>query len=303
MIDAKTASTSDTATKNHYRISRNLHLLCSIVSRTATPGNDMKRFALCSLLCDRNNISQYRSFSPLRSMVSKSTNGNATRVCFNHAGASPSPQSVIDCVFEHMELEHSIGGYAAAEIAGKELSMVYQSVAELINSPSPDEIALVESATVAWTRVFYSMVELQSKRIDDCPVILISEAEYAANVVAASQWARDNDWTVLAIPSAANLEGLSSGVVDLTVLDSMLLGRYEYKKRGKSVLLDPSKIAMVCITHIPTNSGIVNPVEAIGQRISKFNIARGKSSEFQVLYLVDACQVRRRGACIVCSFQ
>jgi selenocysteine lyase/cysteine desulfurase len=49
---------------------------------------------------------------------------------------------------------------------------------------------------------------------------------------------------------------------------------------------------MVCITHIPTNSGIVNPVEEIGQKISKFNTEQSKLSEPQILYLVDACQVR-----------
>jgi cysteine desulfurase/selenocysteine lyase len=247
----------------------------------------------CLLLCRPGIPSLLLRRYPIspRFMSLASDNDKMTRICLNHAGASPSPQSVIDRVVEHMQLEQAIGGYAAVAVARKEMSEVYQIVAELINAQSPDEIALVESATVAWTRVFYSMAERLLKRSNDCDVILISEAEYAANVVAASQWARENNWTVLAIPSGVTPDGVSTGIVDLHALNSMVLGSYEYRKHGESVLLDPSRIAMVCITHIPTNSGIVNPVEEIGQRISKFNTEQSKLSEPQVLYLVDACQV------------
>jgi cysteine desulfurase/selenocysteine lyase len=248
----------------------------------------------CLLLCRPGirNLSLRRYPISPRFMSLASDNDKMTRICLNHAGASPSPQSVIDRVVEHMQLEQAIGGYAAAEVGRKEVSEVYQIVAKLINAQSPDEIALVESATVAWTRVFYSMAERQLEKRNDCDVILISEAEYASNVVAASQWARENNWTVLAIPSAVTPDGVSTGIVDLHALDSMVLGSYEYRKYGESVLLDPSRIAMVCITHIPTNSGIVNPVEEIGQKISKFNTEQSKLSEPQILYLVDACQVR-----------
>jgi len=50
--------------------------------------------------------------------------------------------------------------------------------------------------------------------------------------------------------------------------------------------LDPSRIAIACITHVPTNSGIVNPVVEIGDRIAEFNARQQQ----QILYLVDACQ-------------
>merc|ERR1712070_826553 len=128
-------------------------------------------------------------------------------------------------------------------------------------------------------------------------VILISEAEYAANVVAACQWAKDHDdhWMVLAIPSSNSSSG-STGMIDLEVFDSMLEGTFHYKdKSGVDVKLDPSSIALVCITHVPTNSGIVNPVEEIGNRISTYNKQRkdeqGERSYLNsIKYLVDACQ-------------
>jgi len=84
--------------------------------------------------------------------------------------------------------------------------------------------------------------------------------------------------------------------VDLRILQAMLEGRYDYRNpvNGEAVRLDPSHIAMVCITHVPTNSGIVNPVERIGQLIADCNNSNtnGPQSDNapRIFYLVDACQ-------------
>jgi len=241
----------------------------------------------------------------------------------NHAGASPSPQRVLDRVYTHLKLEQDEGGYAAQNAVqdSGELNKVYRDIAKLIHAidtpiekessvaTTTPEIALVESATVGWTRAFYAMVQRDEHErkarfeVDgNLPstttrVILISEAEYAANIVAACQWARDHNdnWMVLAIPSS-NSDNSSTGMVDLKVFDSMLKGTFRYKnKSGVDVCLDPSSIAIVCITHIPTNSGIVNPVEGIGERISSYNKRQKRQkSEGSYLnsikYLVDACQ-------------
>ncbi len=236
-------------------------------------------------------------------------------VNLNHAGASPSPSRVLDRVCAHLKLEQDIGGYAAQNVVqdSGELDKVYCDVAKLIHattaSENGQEIALVESATVGWTRAFYAMAQrdeqerrASSKANGDTVssrtrVILISEAEYAANVVAACQWAKDQDdhWIVLAIPSLNSSSG-STGMVDLEVFDSMLEGTFHYKDTsGVDVKLDPSSIALVCITHVPTNSGIVNPVEEIGKRISTYNNQRKEEQTERsylntIKYLVDACQ-------------
>ena len=221
-------------------------------------------------------------------------NSSPPRICLNHAGASPSSQDVIDRVIQHLQLEQKVGGYAAAEEVADELGSVYNRIADLVNAKSKTEIALVESATVAWTRAFYSMAgrQLKKKGKDHSGVILISEADYAANVVAASQWARDHNWIVLAIPSTKTYDGDSTGVVDLEVLQSMLSGTYEYKVSGERFLLDPTKIALACITEVPTNSGIVNPVAEIGKLLQEHNLKYGQINDPGILYLVDACQVR-----------
>lgn len=218
---------------------------------------------------------------------------------FNHAGASPSPPSVIERVKQHLELEQEIGGYAAAEAVTEELNSIYRSIATLIHADSPNEIALVESATVGWTRAFYAMTAKQLRDNPTRNVILISEAEYAANVVSACQWARSHEWTVLAIPSSTSTTHHDSndavttntGKVDIMVLHQMLEGNYHYTdpRDGSTTRLDPHSIALVCITHVPTNSGIVNPVERIGALVSDYNDVHNTVS-VPILYLVDACQ-------------
>lgn len=216
------------------------------------------------------------------------------RIHLNHAGASPSPAQVVERVQRHTDLEQSVGGYEAAERASDELEGVYQSVADLIRA-GKDEIALVESATVAWTRAFYAMADakLREHPANKRQVILISDAEYAACVVPVCQWARDHGWTVLSIPSTkVDTENgiVSTGIVDVNMLQTMLDGKYPYKnEKGETELLDPSSIAMVCVAHVPTNSGIVNPVEEIGSLIADFNSQKNTGLQ-HLFYLVDSCQ-------------
>lgn len=242
-----------------------------------------------------------------------------SRIHLNHAGASRPPKAVTDRVAKHLQLEQDIGGYAAQDtvLGTGDVDRVYDAVGRLIHAAAPHlEIALVESATVGWTRAFYAMVQQEQLAVEgqivaggrnqgtkssktSKRVILLSEAEYAANVVAACQWARDHsNWMVLSIPSSicdsakGNGARISTGMVDLGALDDMLAGKFYYQETRdgeapRQTLLDPSSIAVVAITHVPTNSGIVNPVEEIGQRIKAFN---KQHSGHRIKYLVDACQ-------------
>jgi cysteine desulfurase/selenocysteine lyase len=97
---------------------------------------------------------------------------------------------------------------------------------------------------------------------------------------------------VLSIPSTtykdSNGDVRSTGIIDLWVLDDMLSGRWSFGRE----LLDPESICMICITHIPTNSGIINPVNDIGQLIQEHNKKWVDEKSFipKCFYLVDACQ-------------
>ena len=223
----------------------------------------------------------------------------ATSLCFNHAGASPSSAAVVHCMTQHLQLEQRLGGYQAARTVQDELAAVYTRAAQLIHAASPHEIALTESATVAWTRLFYAFCahhqeqehgRHRRRQSSHKKVILVAQAEYAANLVAASQWATTHPgWTVQALPSVVDENGQNTGKVDMDALKSMLAGKYRI---NDNTILDPASIAVVCVTHVPTNAGIVNPMTEIGQCLADYNNnnQRRNGDNGKILYLADTCQ-------------
>lgn len=170
---------------------------------------------------------------------------------FNNAGSSLMPQAVLDAQIEHLQLEARIGGHAAAAQAHESVQRVYHAAAELIGA-APDEIASVENATRAWDMAFYSIPFKPGDRI------LTAKSEYASNYIAFLQVARKTGAVVEVIPNDEH------GQTSVDALREMM----------------DEKVRLIAITHIPTNGGLVNPVNEIGQ------VAR----EAGVLYLVDACQ-------------
>ena len=90
------------------------------------------------------------------------------------------PPPVLSAVTSHLRLESEVGGYLAAEEAGERLASVYESIAGLIGAEDVEEIALVEGATVAWTRAFYSIAECtEETNVGEGDVMVCSEMEYA----------------------------------------------------------------------------------------------------------------------------
>jgi len=174
---------------------------------------------------------------------------------FNNAGASPMPLPVLDKFKEILDREHEIGGYAAAAEYSLDFVKTRRMITKLINAESDNEIALVDSATTAWIRAFYSV----NLKKDD--IILTCEAEYAANFVAMLQQAKRSGAKIEIIPSD------STGLIDLSVLENSL-------KNANGA------VKVVCLTWIPTNGGLVNPAELVGQLTKKY----------KALYIVDACQ-------------
>ncbi|MEY9110130.1 cysteine desulfurase/selenocysteine lyase [Bradyrhizobium yuanmingense] len=172
-------------------------------------------------------------------------------VYLHNAGAALMPTPVAAAMKQHIDLESAIGGYTASDREAQRLDAVYGSVARLLNA-APDEIALVENATVAWQMAFYSLPFRKGDRI------LTAEAEYAANYVAFLQVAKRTGAVIDVVPSDA------SGELDLDALERMI----------------DERVKLIAITWVPTNGGLVNPAEAIGR------IARAHG----IPYLLDACQ-------------
>ncbi len=166
-------------------------------------------------------------------------------------GAALMPEAVVDAIVEHTELEARIGGYEAYQARADDLDATYDSVARLLNA-RPQEIALVENATVGWCLAFYSLPLKEGDRILTC------EAEYAANYVAYLQRAKRDGIIIDVVPSDA------SGALDVLALEDMITER----------------TALIATTWIPTNGGLINPAEKIGA------IAKAHDIPF----LLDACQ-------------
>jgi selenocysteine lyase/cysteine desulfurase len=161
------------------------------------------------------------------------------------------PEPVLEAQLRHLRQEAAIGGYEAADAADERREAVYASIARLVNC-APQEIALVENATVAWDMAFYSIALRPGDRI------LTARAEYASNYIAFLQAARRTGAVVETVSSD------DSGALDVAALERMI----------------DERVRLIAITHVPTNGGLVNPAAQIGQ------VARRHG----ILYLLDACQ-------------
>lgn len=171
---------------------------------------------------------------------------------FNHAGDSPTPDPVLQVMIDHLRLESEIGGYEAAALRADQLAATYTSIADLINADA-DEIAIIENATRAWDMLFYSLPFQPGDRI------LTAANEYGSNVIAQLQMAK-RGVSLEVIPSDA------SGALDPQALRAML----------------DERVRLVAITHMPTNGGLIQPVEAVGRVLAE--------SGSEAVYLLDACQ-------------
>lgn len=170
---------------------------------------------------------------------------------FNNAGSSLVAQPTYEAVKKYWEDELILGGYETHRKYNKEINDFYQVAARLINA-QPTEIAFTESATVAWRKAFNA---IPFKKGD---IILTSRVEYGSNYIAYLQLQQQKGIIIKVIPSEEN------GQVSVSALRKLI----------------NRNVKLISITHIPTNGGLVNPVEEIGEIARRNNI----------LYLVDACQ-------------
>jgi cysteine desulfurase/selenocysteine lyase len=179
------------------------------------------------------------------------TPGCAQVAHFNNAGASLPPRPVIDAVVGHLEREAQIGGYEAEAEAHERLEAVYDELAALLGCDR-DEVAVVENATRAWDMAFYAL------RFGAGDRILCARAEYESNVIAFLQVAQRTGARVEYVPNDEH------GQVSIDALREAI----------------DERVKLIAITHVPSNGGLVNPVEEIGA------IARAAG----ITYLVDGCQ-------------
>jgi selenocysteine lyase/cysteine desulfurase len=180
------------------------------------------------------------------------TAGCANVIHLNNAGASLMPNMVSETIVDHVHLEANIGGYEASALRADAVKEFYNQAGRLL-SCRPGNIAFTSSATDSYSRA------LSSIPFKSGDVILTSNDDFISNQI---QFLSLQKRLGVKIARVQNAKG---GGIDLNDLDHQLK------------TLHPR---LLSITHIPTNSGLVQPVKQIGEIVSKYDTT----------YLLDACQ-------------
>jgi selenocysteine lyase/cysteine desulfurase len=180
------------------------------------------------------------------------TPGCEQRIHLNNAGAALPPLPVLQVMQEYLDFEARTGGYEAADARAGEIAGFYEAIAQLLHTRAHN-IAFAGSATDAYARV------LSAIPFRPGDVILTTDNDYVSNQIAFL--ALQKRYGIRLIRARDRAEG----GVDVGDFEALL-------KKHRPVL--------AAVTHIPTNSGLVQPVQAIGK------ICRDNG----VWYLVDACQ-------------
>jgi selenocysteine lyase/cysteine desulfurase len=180
------------------------------------------------------------------------TPGCERLVHLNNAGSALTPTPVRAAVAAHLALENETGGYEAADARADALGEAYGALARLLGT-APRNLAMQQNSTVAFAQAFAAF--------DLAPgdLILTSRADYASNQIMYLALARRRGVEVIRAPDAPE------GGIDPQAVRELVARRLP---------------AIVALTWVPTNSGLVQPAGAVGE------ICRDAG----VPYILDACQ-------------
>lgn len=184
--------------------------------------------------------------------IRNETPGCKKKIHFNNAGASLPPKVVTDAINEYISFESLHGGYESADIWSTEISEFYSSTGKLLGTDAKN-IAFTSSATSAFA------LALSSIHFQKNDTIVIANEDYISNQIAFLSL--QNRFGVKLIRA----KSLAAGGIDLNDLEK---------------LMDQHQPKLVSISHVPTNTGLIQPVEQIGSLCNKRGIP----------YLLDACQ-------------
>lgn len=170
----------------------------------------------------------------------------------NSAGASIPPSIVTKTIIDYLKKEEQVGGYKLMDIEKENLEEFYNISAQLIHA-EPRNMAFASSATDAFGKAL-SAIPFQNGDI-----ILTTDNDYVSNHIQYNSLKERFDIQVKRIRSLAN------GDLDIEHMEA---------------LINERQPRLCAISHIPTNSGLVQDAEAVGRVCKKY----------EVLYLLDACQ-------------
>ncbi len=162
------------------------------------------------------------------------------------------PSVVVSAIRSHLEREAILGGYESEDEAAPRVRDAYDAIGALLNAAARN-VAIVENATVGFFQA------LSAFDFQPGDVIVTTRNDYISNQLAYLSLARRRGVVI------RRAEDLPVGGVDP---DSV-----------RSLLHDP-RVRLLAVTWVPTNSGLIQPVEVLGE------VAEAAG----VPYLVDACQ-------------
>lgn len=186
------------------------------------------------------------------------TTGTKNVIHLNNAGSGLMPDMVTQAQLDHIKLESEIGGYEAAALRADIVASFYKQAALLFNC-QPGNIAFTASATDSYTRA------LSSIPFEAGDVILTDCDDFVSNQIQFLSLQKRVGIKIVHIDNAP------AGGVDLTDLKNKL---HKHLPR------------LLAITHIPTNSGLVQPVAEIASIYGDYL----KAYPDRTWYILDACQ-------------
>lgn len=174
------------------------------------------------------------------------------KIFLNNAGSSLMPNVVTDAMTDYLHQEEQCGGYEVANRNSALLDQFYTETAALINC-RPSNIAFATSATEVFTKALSSIL------FKEGDVIVTTIDDYISNQITFISLQKKLKVNII------RMKNLPDHELDLEDFEDLI------KKHHPK---------LVAVTHIPTNSGLIQNIEAVGK------ICR----QYDVLYLVDACQ-------------
>jgi len=155
----------------------------------------------------------------------------------NNAGASLMPRPVGQAIRAHLDLEQEIGAYEAADAESDAIQKSYVAMARLLGAEARN-VALVQNSTVAFAQA------ISAFDLGRGDLVLTSRSDYASNQIMYLSLARRRGVEVVRASDTVE------GGIDPNAVRELIRRR---------------RPALVALTWIPTNSGLVQPVEAVGE--------------------------------------
>lgn len=174
------------------------------------------------------------------------------KLFLNNAGSSLMPNIVVDSMLDYLKQEEQLGGYEVANRNAELLENFYTETSKLINCESSN-IAFMTSATEAFSKALSSII------FKEGDVIITTVDDYISNQITFISLHKRSNVKIIRIKKREDNE------LDLENLENLIK---EHRPK------------LVAVTHIPTNSGLIQDIEAVGK------ICR----QYDILYLADCCQ-------------